>query len=124
MSTTKTHEVTCTCCPSGCTLVVELSEDGVATYLSGAGCARGKKYGPAELTHPGRVVTTTVWVPGVAAPLPVRSSEPVPKELVAQVVRVAKDAGACVQPPVHIGDVIVTNVLGTGVDVVASGRID
>lgn len=117
------REVTCTCCPSGCTLVVELGGTGEAAYVSGAGCARGKKYGPAEVTYPERVVTTTVCVPGVAEPVTVRTCAPVPKELVSRVVAEAKAAGESCVAPIAIGDVIAADVCGTGVDVVSTRSV-
>lgn len=123
MGANKVREVTCTCCPSGCALVVDLDEAGRATYVSGAGCARGKKYGPAEVMHPERVVTTTVCVPGVAEPVAVRTGAPVPKELVASVVAKAKAAGASCSAPIALGDVVVANVCDTGVDVIATRAV-
>ena len=123
MADKQLREVTCTCCPTGCTLVVELSSYGEAVYVSGAGCARGKSYGPAELTHPERVVTTTVCVPGVAEPLSVRTSAPVPKGLMACVVAAAKAAGEGCSVPIALGDVIVANVCDTGVDVIATRAV-
>ena len=85
-------ELTCVCCPMGCSLLVEKTSDAEATYLSGAGCARGKKYGVREAIRPERVVTTTVFVAGVAELLSVRTSAPVPRELMGQVVAAAKRA--------------------------------
>jgi len=113
----------CVCCPMGCTLEVEKASDSQATYLSGAGCARGKKYGPVEALHPRRVVTTTVFVAGVPTPLSVKTSEPVPRELMGEVVAAAKEAAPRVTAPVRPGDVIVSDVCGTGVDVIATGEI-
>ena len=91
-----------------------------ATYLSGAGCARGKRYGPAEAISPQRVVTTTVFVPGVATPLPVKTAAPVPRELVGDVTAAAKRAAEHMSTSVLRGDVVVRDVCGTGVDVVAT----
>ncbi len=115
--------LTCVCCPMGCTLEVEKASDSQATYLSGAGCARGKKYGPVEALHPRRVVTTTVFVADVPTPLSVKTSEPVPREVMGAVVAAAKEAAPRVTAPVRSGDVIVRDVCGTGVDVVATGEI-
>ena len=86
MSYPERLELTCVCCPMGCSLVVERTSADEATYVSGAGCARGKKYAPAEATRPERVVTTTVCVPGAAEPLSVRTVASVPRELMAEVV--------------------------------------
>lgn len=116
-------ELTCVCCPVGCTLSVLKTSDAEASYVSGAGCARGKRYGPVEAVRPERVVTTTVFVPGVPEPLSVRTSAPVPRELAAGVVAAARAAAPSLSAPVGAGDVIVSDVCGTGVDVIATRTI-
>ena len=123
MSYPERLELTCVCCPMGCSLVVERTSADEATYVSGAGCARGKKYSPAEATRPERVVTTTVCVPGAAEPLSVRTVAPVPRELMAEVVAAAKGAAASMRAPVAIGDVVLANACGTGVDVIATKSV-
>ena len=124
MSYPERLELTCVCCPMGCSLVVERTSADEATYVSGAGCARGKKYAPAEATRPERVVTTTVCVPGAAEPLSVRTVAPVPRELMAEVVAAAKGAAAGMRAPVKIGDVVLADACGTGVDVIATKSVD
>lgn len=123
MSYPERLELTCVCCPMGCSLVVERTSADEATYVSGAGCARGKKYAPAEATRPERVVTTTVCVPGAAEPLSVRTVAPVPRELMAEVVAAAKGAAASMRAPVAIGDVVLADACGTGVDVIATKSV-
>lgn len=123
MSYPERLELTCVCCPMGCSLVVERTSADEATYVSGAGCARGKKYAPAEATRPQRVVTTTVCVPGAAEPLSVRTVAPVPRELMAEVVAAAKGAAASMRAPVAIGDVVLADACGTGVDVIATKSV-
>ena len=123
MSYPERLELTCVCCPMGCSLVVERTSADEATYVSGAGCARGKKYAPAEATRPERVVTTTVCVPGAAEPLSVRTVAPVPRELMAEVVAAAKGAAAGMLAPVKIGDVVLADACGTGVDVIATKSV-
>ena len=123
MSYPERLELTCVCCPMGCSLVVERTSADEATYVSGAGCARGKKYAPAEATRPERVVTTTVCVPGAAEPLSVRTVAPVPRELMAEVVAATKGAAAGMRAPVAIGDVVLADACGTGVDVIATKSV-
>lgn len=123
MSCPERLELTCVCCPMGCSLVVERTSADEATYVSGAGCARGKKYAPAEATRPERVVTTTVCVPGAAEPLSVRTVAPVPRELMAEVVAAAKGAAAGMCAPVAIGDVVLADACGTGVDAIATKSV-
>ena len=116
-------ELTCVCCPMGCTLEVEKTSENEATYLDGAGCARGKKYAPAEAIHPERVVTTTVCVPHAAEPLSVRTNVPVPRERMAEVVAAAKQAAIGFALPIAIGDVVVANICGTGADLLATKNL-
>ena len=132
MSFPERLELTCVCCPVGCSLVVERTSADEATYVSGAGCARGKKYAPVEATRPERIVTTTVCVPGAAEPLSVRTVAPVPRELMAEVVAAAKGAAAVLRAPVAIGDVLEflgaakrgedLSALGTDVVIVGAGN--
>ncbi len=123
MPDTRKYDVTCICCPTGCTIAVERISDDEAVYIAGAGCARGKAYAPAEVLHPERVVTTTVCVPGVSEPLSVRTSSPVPRECVHGVVQAIKRAGVKLAVPIAVGDVILANVCGTGADAVATKRL-
>ncbi|WP_337380118.1 DUF1667 domain-containing protein [Parolsenella catena] len=112
--------LTCVCCPVGCELEVERTSVAQATYLSGAACATGKRSRPAEANSPQRVVTPTVIVTGVAPPLPVKTAGPVPRELVGDVTAAAKRAAEQMSASVRRGDVVVRDVCGTGVDVVAT----
>lgn len=112
------EEVTCIRCPIGCTVLVEVRPDGDAEYREGAACARGREYAVAEATVPVRSVATIVNVPGCGEPLSVKTSDPVPKELVADAVRAMK--AARIELPVRVGDVILPDVCGTGVSAVAT----
>lgn len=52
----------------------------------------------------------------------VKTKEDVPKEKIFDCMRALKDV--TVQAPVHIGDVVLKNVAGTGVDMVATKNVD
>ena len=66
-----------------------------------------------------RTVTGTVAIEGAARPvLPVRTSGEIPKAQVFDVARALRTVK--VQAPIAIGDVVLQNVCGTGVDVVAA----
>ena len=109
-------EVICTMCPNGCHLQVDEAHDYAVT---GNRCPRGAIYGKAELTNPVRIVTSTVRIEGAARPsLPVKTAGDVPKGKMFDIVAALNDV--CVQAPVHVGDVVLADVCGTGVDVVAS----
>ena len=115
----ETRELTCINCPLGCMLTVEL-EDGVVTSVTGNTCKRGDLYARKEVTNPTRIVTTTVPVEGSAIErmVSVKTATDVPKDKIFDVM--AALANVRVTAPVAIGDVVLANVCGTGVDVVAT----
>lgn len=112
--------ITCIGCPMGCRLSVQL-EDGKAVSVDGAACGRGAVYARQECVCPTRMVTTLVRVRGRREPLSVKTARPVPKEKIFDCL--ARIHEAEVVPPVRLGDVVVKNVCGTGVDVVATMEI-
>lgn len=114
---------TCIRCPRGCRVSVFLGAEGGVESVSGSACPRGDAYARAEVTAPVRSVTTTVPVQGAhdGARVSVKTAREVPKSAVLDVVRAL--AGAAARAPVEIGDVIARDVAGTGVDVVATGRV-
>jgi CxxC motif-containing protein len=116
----ETRHLTCISCPIGCALTVTL-EDGAVTAVEGNTCPRGKAYAESEVLHPARVLTTTVRVGEGYACLPVKSAAPLPKERLMECMALIN--AVRVQPPVRIGDVVLANVGGTGVDIVATGNI-
>ena len=119
-------ELTCIICPMGCNLEAECETlaDGTLSVLSVTGntCPRGAKYAAAELTHPERTVTSTVVLTnGRYCRLPVITSGPIPKEKIFDVMKEIRQAQ--VSAPVQIRQVIIENVCGLGVDVIASRSI-
>ena len=124
----ETLQFNCTTCPSECLLTVEVereSDGSVAAVRSvtGNSCPRGDKFAHQELTCPMRVLTTTVAVSGGdEALLPVRTAEAIPLELHAQAM--ALISGLVVEAPLHMGDVILPNLLNTNINLVASMDID
>lgn len=110
-------ELICIVCPKGCHLRAEEKETG--WEISGYSCPRGKEYGENEMTHPTRVITSTVKITGASHPrLPVKTAAPIPKELIAEAMKLLD--GLEVASPVHCGDVIVKNICQTGVPFVAT----
>lgn len=110
--------IICTVCPRGCHVKVTLNGAEVAE-VADYGCKRGKEYAAAEATHPVRILTTTVKIADAAYNLlPVRSNAPVPKELQMACMEAIK--AVAVTAPVKAGDVVLPNICGTGVDIVAT----
>lgn len=111
----------CIGCPMGCPLVVEM-DGGTVVSVSGNTCPRGDAYARKEVTHPTRVVTSTVRVHGGTLPMvSCKTRSDVPKDKIFDVVRALKDVD--VNAPVSIGDVVLADVAGTGVDVIATKNI-
>ena len=109
------RELICIGCPMGCQLTAEV-ENGAGTSVTGN---RGDAYARRECVAPVRTVTGTVAIEGAALPvLPVRTSGEVPKAQVFDVARALRTVK--VQAPIAIGDVVLPDVCGTGVDVVAA----
>ncbi len=112
----------CINCPMGCALTVEMEGDEVIS-VSGNTCKRGDAYGRKEVTDPTRIVTSTVKVSGGKAMMvSVKTRQDIPKGKIAECVKALKDVQ--VQAPIRIGDVIVADVAGTGVDIVATKDIE
>ena len=109
----------CINCPRGCEMEVEKSADGNVA-VSGNACARGAAYAKAEIVNPTRMVTGLVRVAGMRKPLPVKTRTAVPKAKIAEVLFALSQT--TVQLPVAIGDVVIPEVAGTGVDVVATAN--
>ncbi len=115
------RNLTCISCPMGCPLTVVLNDQEVVS-VSGNTCKRGDIYARKEVTNPTRIVTTTVRVEdGSADMVSVKTKEDVPKGKIFECVEALKNV--TVKAPVHIGDVIVSNVAGTGVDIVATKNV-
>ena len=116
---TETRELTCINCPLGCQLTVSIT-DGIVSQVTGNTCPRGDAYGRKEVTNPTRIVTSTVPVEGSDRErmVSVKTASDVPKGKMFDVISAL--AGVSATAPVAIGDVIVPDVAGTGVDVVAT----
>ena len=112
------RELICIGCPMGCPVMVEM-DGGEIVSVSGNTCTRGDAYARKEVTNPTRIVTSTVKAEGgLVEMISVKTKEDIPKDKIFDCVRALK--GITVKAPVHIGDVILADVAGTGVDVVAT----
>ena len=116
-----TREIICIVCPLGCRMDVEL-EGTEVTSLQGNQCKKGPKYAQKEVTFPGRVLTTTINTDFPEIPLlPVRSNREVPKDqLMACMGEISRHR---VKGKVGIGESIIKDILGLGVDIVACRTI-
>ena len=113
------RNLTCIVCPRGCGLTVKFDLDGGISEIVGNACKRGITYAENECTHPMRTVTSTVKCEGGAI-VAVKTSDTVPKELVFEAMKVINSVVAPANAV--IGDVLVEDLLGTGVALVATAN--
>lgn len=112
----------CVGCPLGCAVTLTIDDKGDVQEFTGNKCKEGKKYVLEEYQNPVRTLTATVLTEGSAYPLlAVRTSKPILKTKQIQGMQVI--AGVKAKPPLKMGDVVIPNLLGTGVDVVASSDL-
>jgi len=113
-----TAALTCILCPMSCSLELTVEENRV-TSVSGNSCKLGPTYAEKELINPTRVLTTTVEIAGARIPrLPVKTDGEVPKSMIFECMREISAVKA--EGPVHSGQVILEDVAGTGISVVAT----
>lgn len=115
------RKLVCVVCPRGCNIEVCL-EDGKVSGVSGHTCRKGDEYARLECTNPARVLTATVRVDGGHIRMvPVKSDKPVPKPLIFECMK--RINPVVLEAPVIIGDIVIENILGTGVNIVATSNI-
>ena len=109
--------LTCVICPKGCALEADIVGDQIKE-LRGNRCKRGASYAKSEIFHAERMLTTTVMVKGRRYMLPVRTKVAIPREKVMECMAYLRTVK--VATPIKTHDVIVPDILGTGVDIIAS----
>lgn len=112
----------CIGCPLGCRLEVEEDLSHEIVEVRGHRCRKGERFARQEHVDPRRMLTTTVAVRGGRlARLPVRTADAIPKDLVLPLCEQLRSV--VVPAPVEMGDLVLGDPLGLGVDVVASRTI-
>ncbi len=116
-------ELVCINCPNSCNLSVEVNEHNEILSVSGNKCPRGDAYARKELTHPTRIITSTVRITNaIHGVLPVITSADIPKEKMFDVMKEIQKVEVCA--PIENGAIIVKDVCGLGVDVIASRSME
>ncbi len=114
-------KIICVACPKGCRL--RINRQGETMVVSDQGCKRGEQYAVQEITDPRRMVATTVRIQSNSHPLlPVYTSAPIPKGKIQPLLIQLRKINLKV--PVKMGQVVLKDVLGTGIDVLASRDIN
>jgi len=118
----ETRNLTCIGCPMGCQITVQLEGEKILS-VTGNTCAIGDHYARQEVIHPERTVTSTVIIEGGdKCRLSVKTAHNIPKDKIFACMDEINHVR--VQAPKHIGDVIIKDVCGTGVDVVATRNVE
>ncbi len=109
-------EYICIVCPKGCHIVVD------GDNISGYTCLRGLNYVKQESIDPRRTLTTTVKVNDKNIRVcPVKSSDTLPKDkLFASMEEINK---INVDLPIKLHQVVIKNILNTGVDIITTKEI-
>ncbi|HHX66507.1 MAG: DUF1667 domain-containing protein [Miniphocaeibacter sp.] len=112
----------CISCPIGCHMTVTLDKDTVSK-VEGNTCKRGAVYAEKEITNPTRFVTSTVKVKnGQVERVSVKTELDIPK---AKIFEVMKEINSVeVAAPVKMGDIIIENVAGTNVNIIATRSVN
>lgn len=113
-------EFICINCPLGCRLTVTVEGDKV-TGIEGNVCNRGVAYAEQEALNPLRIVTALMRASNREKPFSVKTAGPIPKRLIFQCVNEIYDTTP--PAPLACGDVVINDVCGTGVAVVATQDI-
>ncbi len=112
-----TTKIICITCPKGCTL--DVTREGQTILRIKPGCKRGHEYANREMVDPRRMVATTVRVRGGIHPLlPVATAAPFPKPRILKLMNALRKIE--LQAPVKMGQPVLCDALGTGIDILAS----
>jgi len=113
------RKFTCIMCPLGCAVTVKADDSGNILEIIGSRCLKGEKYIRDEFSAPKRVLTSTVAIEGAKFDrLPVRTSDFIPKDKLFDLMKEIQKIK--VKAPINIGDIILKNILGLNVDIVAT----
>ncbi len=117
MAAEKKHFV-CVVCPVGCE--IDVVHDGSKILsMEGSKCQKSEEFVAQELVEPMRTLTTTVRIKGARLPvIPVRTDKTVPKRLFPRIMRQLRRIK--LQAPVNMSDVVVTDVLRTAANIIAT----
>ena len=113
-------QLVCIGCPRGCRLTID-ETDG-EYIVTGNTCPRGKEFAISEMTAPKRTICSTVKTAFSDVPvLPVRVSDDIPREKIFDVMREIN--AVTLKERIGRGDAVIKNVLGLGVDVIATSDL-
>ena len=112
---------TCIMCPQGCEITAR--DEGEDFEVTGNRCSKGAEYVHHELVNPMRNIATSVLVEGGELPLvSVRLTNPIPKSRIFDVVEQIHKLRC--KAPVKEGEILLSDVLGLGSDVIVTKTVE
>ena len=114
-------KITCIECPKGCALSVDI-ENCRVVKVSGHECPKGEKYAVSEVGNPMRILTSAVLTEGLQLKMvPVRTDKPIPKTKIMEAMTEVKRLR--LKSAVKPGEIIIDNLLGLGVNLIATREV-
>jgi CxxC motif-containing protein len=118
----RARQVICIRCPNGCLVTADKNPDGTFA-VTGNMCPKGKEYIINEFTNPVRNISSTVRVTGgTGEVISCKTASEIPKGKIMEVMNVIEKTS--VRAPIEVGDILIENAAGTGVDIVATNRME
>lgn len=108
-------DLICILCPRGC----RVSVDTETLEVTGNSCPKGAQFGPQEISNPQRMLTSTAPIQGALhLRIPVRTTESIPFDKIFSCTEEIKKLR--LTAPIKVGQILIKNILDTGVDIIAS----
>lgn len=102
-------------------ITVDKKEDG-SLVITGNSCRIGENYARNEMTAPKRGLTSMIRVEKGCDPVvPVKTRDEIPKDKIEDCMEIIRNI--TVTAPVKLGEVLIRNAAGTGVDIVATATV-
>ena len=110
-------KLVCIVCPMGCRLKISGTADDL--IVSGNKCPKGVAYARDEITNPVRMICSTVKIKGgIHNVVPVKTDKAIPNKYKLEVVKAINNIE--LTSPIKMGDIIIPDLFGTGVNIVAT----
>lgn len=118
----KNSQVICIGCPLGCLVTVKRKDDGTLD-ITGNTCPKGEAYARNEFTAPVRTLTSLIKVEGRRNQMvSVKTNGEIPKGKIGECMGILRKAVA--SAPVRVGDILISNIADTGIDIVATSALE
>ncbi len=117
----RTKQVICIGCPNGCLVTAE--RKGEDFEVTGNLCPKGRDYIINEFTNPVRTISSIIRIEGAQGDVvSCKTASEIPKGRIFEVMELIRHAK--VKAPVEVGDVLIKDAAGTGVDIIATNRME